>query len=79
MSHFINSSGAKSRILRFMEINGKVVVVAGAGGNGSGRAIARRFAADGAAVAITDIQVVGQFELLKNTLMLTGGLRFAHA
>jgi len=45
-----------------MEIAGKVVVVTGAGGDGSGRAIARRFAHDGASVVITDINEAGARE-----------------
>jgi len=50
-----------------MEIGGKakVVVVTGAGGNGSGRAIARRFAGDGAAVVITDINESGARETIR--------------
>ena len=42
-----------------MEIEGKVVIVTGAGGDGSGRAIARRFAHDGAAVVVSDINEDG--------------------
>jgi NAD(P)-dependent dehydrogenase (short-subunit alcohol dehydrogenase family) len=48
-----------------MEIEGKVVVVTGAGGSGSGRAIARRFAGDGAAVVITDINEAGARETIR--------------
>jgi len=48
-----------------MEINGKVVVVTGAGGKGSGRAIARRFAHDGAAVVVTDINEPGARETVR--------------
>jgi len=48
-----------------MEIRGKVAVVTGAGGNGSGRAIARRFARDGASVVVTDINEGGATETVR--------------
>jgi NAD(P)-dependent dehydrogenase (short-subunit alcohol dehydrogenase family) len=48
-----------------MEINGKVAVVTGAGGNGSGRAIACRFARDGAAVVVSDIDEAGGIETVR--------------
>jgi NAD(P)-dependent dehydrogenase (short-subunit alcohol dehydrogenase family) len=38
-----------------MTLNGKIAVVTGAGGNGSGRAIALRFAREGASVVVADI------------------------
>jgi NAD(P)-dependent dehydrogenase (short-subunit alcohol dehydrogenase family) len=38
-----------------MQTSGKVVIVTGAGGGGSGQAIARRFARDGASVVVADI------------------------
>lgn len=40
----------------------RVVVVTGAGGDGCGRAIAKRFAADGAAVIVSDINNSGGLE-----------------
>jgi NAD(P)-dependent dehydrogenase (short-subunit alcohol dehydrogenase family) len=43
----------------------KVVIVTGAGGPGSGRAIARRFARDGACVVVSDIDVEGGAETLR--------------
>lgn len=40
-------------------LSGKVVIVTGSGGQGSGRAIARRFAREGASVIVTDIDETG--------------------
>jgi len=48
-----------------MQIQGKAVIVTGAGGNGSGRAIASQFARDGAPVVITDINEAGARETLR--------------
>ena len=48
-----------------MDIRAKAVVVTGAGGNGSGRAIARRFAREGAAVVICDINEGGARETIR--------------
>jgi NAD(P)-dependent dehydrogenase (short-subunit alcohol dehydrogenase family) len=45
-----------------MEIGGRTVIVTGAGGDGSGRAIAQRFARDGAAVVANDIVAHGARE-----------------
>jgi len=42
-----------------MDITNKTVVVTGAGGEGSGRAIACRFASEGAAVMVSDIDESG--------------------
>ncbi|HTR92878.1 MAG TPA: SDR family NAD(P)-dependent oxidoreductase [Trebonia sp.] len=42
-----------------MKLDGKVAVVTGAG-NGIGAAIARRFAAEGARVVVTDIEPAGR-------------------
>ena len=43
----------------------RVVVVTGSGGSGCGRAIAARFAADGAAVVVSDINEVGGRETVR--------------
>lgn len=45
-----------------MDIRGKTVIVTGAGANGSGRAISRRFAAEGANVVVSDINPEGGWE-----------------
>jgi NAD(P)-dependent dehydrogenase (short-subunit alcohol dehydrogenase family) len=42
-----------------MERFPQVAIITGAGGTGSGRAIARRFANDGAAVVVADINDAG--------------------
>src|SRR5207245_8683174 len=48
-----------------MELNGKVAIVTGAGGGGSGRAIAKRLARDGALVVVSDIDERGGRETLR--------------
>ncbi len=48
-----------------MEIEGKAAIVTGAGGDGSGRAIARRLAHDGALVVVTDINDSGGKETVR--------------
>src|SRR2546422_8069898 len=48
-----------------MELSGKVAIVTGAGGGGSGRAIARRLARDGAFVVLSDIEERGGRETLR--------------
>jgi NAD(P)-dependent dehydrogenase (short-subunit alcohol dehydrogenase family) len=48
-----------------MDIAGKTVIVTGAGGAGSGRAIARRFARDRAAVVVSDIDEEGGHETVR--------------
>ncbi len=59
-----------------MEISGKVVVVTGAGGNGSGREIARRFARDGAAVVVSDINESGGRETVRQIENVGGRAAF---
>jgi len=48
-----------------MDIKGKVAIVTGSGGNGSGRAIALRFAHDGATVVVSDIDEAGGQETVR--------------
>jgi NAD(P)-dependent dehydrogenase (short-subunit alcohol dehydrogenase family) len=48
-----------------MELSGKVAIVTGAGGGGSGRAIARRLAHDGAYVVASDINQRGGAETVR--------------
>jgi len=62
-----------------MEIEGKAVVVTGAGGNGSGRAIARRFAHDGAAVVVCDINETGARETVRQIEAAGGRAAFCPA
>ena len=42
-----------------MKLEGKVGIVTGSGGGGTGRAVARRFAREGAAVVVTDVKEAG--------------------
>jgi NAD(P)-dependent dehydrogenase (short-subunit alcohol dehydrogenase family) len=42
-----------------MELAGKAAIVTGAGGGGSGRAVAKRFAREGALVVVSDIDEAG--------------------
>ena len=48
-----------------MNIKGKAAVVTGAGGGGSGRAIARRLARDGAQVVVSDIDEEGALKTVE--------------
>lgn len=45
-----------------LTLSGKVAIVAGAGGAGSGRTVARRFAAEGANVVVSDLETNGAAE-----------------
>lgn len=56
-----------------------VVVVTGSGGNGSGRAIACRFARDGAAVVVSDIDDDGGLETVRRIQSSGGRAGFFHA
>jgi NAD(P)-dependent dehydrogenase (short-subunit alcohol dehydrogenase family) len=60
-----------------MEMAGKVAIVTGSGGEGSGRAEARRFARDGAAVVVCDVNEAGGRETVR--LIETAGGRAAFA
>lgn len=48
-----------------MEVSSKVAIVTGAGGGGSGRAIAKRLAREGASVVVNDIDEAGGFETVR--------------
>jgi NAD(P)-dependent dehydrogenase (short-subunit alcohol dehydrogenase family) len=48
-----------------MDLSGKVAIVTGSGGEGCGRAIARRFAREGCAVVVSDIQEPGGRETVE--------------
>src|SRR5262245_43316840 len=48
-----------------MDLIGKVAIVTGAGGGGSGRAVARRLARDGAAVIVSDVNEPGGWDTLR--------------
>jgi NAD(P)-dependent dehydrogenase (short-subunit alcohol dehydrogenase family) len=48
-----------------MEMTGKVAIITGSGGEGSGRAIARRFAREGAKVVVCDINEPGGRETVR--------------
>src|SRR5258706_3561199 len=61
-----------------MELNNKVVIVTGGGGSGSGRAIARRFAREGAAVVVSDIQDEGGRETVARIESEGGRAAFLH-
>jgi NAD(P)-dependent dehydrogenase (short-subunit alcohol dehydrogenase family) len=58
-----------------MEMTGKVAIITGSGGEGSGRAEARRFARDGAAVVVCDVNELGGRETVR--LIETAGGRAA--
>jgi NAD(P)-dependent dehydrogenase (short-subunit alcohol dehydrogenase family) len=48
-----------------MQLAGKVAIVTGAGGGGCGRALAQRFASEGAAVMVSDIDAAGGMETVR--------------
>ncbi|MGI8746259.1 MAG: SDR family NAD(P)-dependent oxidoreductase [Bryobacteraceae bacterium] len=62
-----------------MELNHKIAIVTGAGGNGSGRAIACRFAREGAAVVVSDIDQAGARETVRQIEMAGGRAAFYRA
>src|SRR5947209_7995995 len=57
-----NCSARNCGILTHMNLRGKTAIVTGSGGDGSGRAIARRFAREGAVVIVSDINEAGGAE-----------------
>jgi NAD(P)-dependent dehydrogenase (short-subunit alcohol dehydrogenase family) len=59
-----------------MELKGKIAVVTGSGGEGSGRAIAYRFARDGATVVVSDINEPGGMETMWRILAAGGNAIF---
>ena len=60
-----------------MEIRGKAAVITGAGGDGSGRAIACRLAREGAAVVVGDINETGGLETVRR-IEAAGGKALFH-
>jgi NAD(P)-dependent dehydrogenase (short-subunit alcohol dehydrogenase family) len=62
-----------------MEINGKVAIVTGAGGGGSGRAIAQRLARAGASVVVNEINDAGGRETVRQIEAQGGKAAFFHA
>ena len=62
-----------------MEIRDKVAIVTGAGGGGSGRAIAQRLAREGASVAVSDIDEHGGRETLRRIEAAGGRAIFVRA
>ncbi len=62
-----------------MEIRGKVAVVTGAGGGGSGRVIARRLAREGASVVVSDIIEAGGRETVSQIESSSGRAAFLRA
>ena len=48
-----------------MDLASRLAVVTGSGGSGSGRAIALRFAREGAAVVVSDIDEAGGHETVR--------------
>jgi NAD(P)-dependent dehydrogenase (short-subunit alcohol dehydrogenase family) len=62
-----------------MTLAGKIAIVTGSGGTGCGRAIARRFAREGARVVVSDINPAGGEETLRMISAETGQAAFFHA
>jgi NAD(P)-dependent dehydrogenase (short-subunit alcohol dehydrogenase family) len=60
-------------------LRGKVALVTGAGGDASGRAISRRFAREGAAVVVSDINIPGGRETVRMIESDGGRAVFIHA
>jgi NAD(P)-dependent dehydrogenase (short-subunit alcohol dehydrogenase family) len=62
-----------------LDLAGKVAIVTGSGGNGSGRAIACRLARDGAAVVVSDIDVPSGHETVRQIESDGGRAAFCQA
>ncbi len=62
-----------------MEISGKVAIITGAGGGGSGRAIAQRLVREGASVVVSDIDERGGRETLRRIEAAQGRVVFVRA
>jgi NAD(P)-dependent dehydrogenase (short-subunit alcohol dehydrogenase family) len=62
-----------------MELKDKTAIVTGAGGGGCGRAIARRFASEGARVVVSDIDEAGGFETVHRIESAGGKAAFHRA
>jgi NAD(P)-dependent dehydrogenase (short-subunit alcohol dehydrogenase family) len=62
-----------------MDLAGKVAIVTGSGGGGSGRAVARRMARDGAAVVVTDVHESGGRETVASIELAGGHAAFVRA
>jgi NAD(P)-dependent dehydrogenase (short-subunit alcohol dehydrogenase family) len=62
-----------------MDLKNKAVIVTGAGGDGSGRAIARRFAREGAAVVVCDLNEPGARETVQQIEAAGGRAAFYSA
>jgi NAD(P)-dependent dehydrogenase (short-subunit alcohol dehydrogenase family) len=62
-----------------MDLQGKVAIVTGAGGGGSGRAIARRLARGGVAVVVTDLNELGGLDTVRRIEVEGGRATFYRA
>ncbi len=62
-----------------MNLNAKVAIVTGSGGGGTGRAAARRFAREGAAVVVSDVNDAGGHETVALIDAEGGRSAFCHA
>lgn len=62
-----------------MDVRGNTVVVTGAGADGSGRAISRRFASEGARVVVSDINASGGQETVREIEAAGGRAAFFQA
>src|SRR5437588_8910383 len=62
-----------------MEIEGRVALVTGGGGAGTGRAVALRLAAEGAAVVAADVDAEGGQETVRQVVAAGGRAAFVPA